>query len=178
MGRFRRIRSMPYSDPEAQRSYQREWLAARRRQWLEEHGPCVDCKTWDELEVDHVDSSTKVTHRVWSWSKARREAELAKCVVRCAACHDAKTTASRERPNGERNGQTHLTAADVREIRTSSDSERTLARRYRIANSTAHRIKVREDWKYLDCSWSGSSMVRAAACRAEGCGFESRLDRG
>ena len=37
--------------------------------------------------MDHVDPATKVSHRVWNWRIERRLEELAKCVVRCQACH-------------------------------------------------------------------------------------------
>jgi hypothetical protein len=84
---------VPYKDPVRQRQYQTEWCRRRRRAWLAEHGPCVDCGTWDDLEVDHVDPSIKVSHRVWSWARARRDAELAKCVARCFPCHGKKTNA-------------------------------------------------------------------------------------
>lgn len=82
---------MPYADPVKQREYQRNFLRARREQWLEENGPCVDCGSWQQLEVDHEDPSTKVTHSVWSWRAARREIELRKCRPRCRRCHLAKT---------------------------------------------------------------------------------------
>lgn len=84
---------MPYADPERQREYMREWYARRRAEWFEGK-VCVDCGSTDRLELDHVDPATKVSHRIWSWSKARREAELAKCVVRCHDHHRAKTLAS------------------------------------------------------------------------------------
>lgn len=87
---------MPYADPERQKAYQREWMAARRRNWLKAHGPCIDCGTWEDLQVDHVDARTKISHRVWSWSASRRETELAKCVVRCQQCHVRKTFVSYE----------------------------------------------------------------------------------
>lgn len=75
------------------RNYQREWLRKRRDSWLKENGPCVECGSWEKLEVDHKDRTTKVTHAVWSWSKQRREEELAKCQVLCEDCHMKKTIA-------------------------------------------------------------------------------------
>lgn len=62
-----------------------------RQKWLEQNGPCVDCGTWDNLEVDHVDPQQKVTHRFWNWSKEEREQEAAKCAPRCTTCHKKKT---------------------------------------------------------------------------------------
>lgn len=108
---------MPYADPDMQRKYMNEWIKRRRREWCTEHGPCIDCGSWDQLTVDHVDATTKVSHRIWSWAKARRDEELAKCVVRCWPCHQAKTTASGEKARGERHGHHVLTVEQVWDIR-------------------------------------------------------------
>ncbi|QBZ72742.1 HNH endonuclease [Gordonia phage GodonK] len=83
---------MAYKDPDKQRQYQREWRARRRDEWFADK-VCVDCNTTENLQLDHVDPSLKIDHRIWSWSAARREAELAKCVVRCHDCHVVKTVA-------------------------------------------------------------------------------------
>lgn len=82
---------MPYKNPDDQREYQRLWRARRRSDWLSENGPCVRCGSWEDLEVDHTDRTKKVAHNVWSWSPARREAELAKCQILCHPCHVEKT---------------------------------------------------------------------------------------
>jgi hypothetical protein len=82
---------MPYCDPEKQRRYQREWQARRRAEWLADKA-CVRCRSTDDLEIDHIDRAAKVSHRIWSWSTARREVELAKCQVLCGTCHQTKTT--------------------------------------------------------------------------------------
>jgi len=97
---------MPYKDREAQRAYQREWMARRRREWIEAHGPCVDCGSWtDDLEVDHADPASKVMNPtlVWSRRAAVRDAELAKCVVRCHNCHLRKTSHERAPQHGTDN---------------------------------------------------------------------------
>ncbi len=75
---------------EEKRAYNREWMRKRREEWFRANGPCA-CGSWDRLEIDHIDRSTKTTHRVWSWSEKRRNEELAKCVVRCRKCHREKT---------------------------------------------------------------------------------------
>jgi hypothetical protein len=91
-------RGVPYRDRAAQREYQRLWLRRRRVAWLLANGPCADCGKWGDgpervegLEVDHrvgrTDEDRKRDHRVWSWAAERRAAELAKCDVRCHACH-------------------------------------------------------------------------------------------
>ena len=81
---------MPYKDKEKQKRYQREWYARRRAEWFADKR-CVDCGTRDDLELDHIVQSEKVTHRIWSWSKKRRDEELAKCVARCKPCHEKRT---------------------------------------------------------------------------------------
>jgi hypothetical protein len=141
---------MPYGDSDRQRRYQNEWIKRRRLDWLEANGPCVDCGTWDELQVDHVDAGQKVSHRVWSWKKERREAELAKCVVRCEPCHRTKTTENRERAHGERNGNARLTEREVREIRVSTLPKRQLGRVYGVSDHTIRMIKLRTLWKYVE----------------------------
>lgn len=81
---------MAYKDKNQQRKYQREWIAKRREVWLVENGPCV-CGSFDSLEIDHKDRHKKVTHRLWSWTKEKRDVELFKCQVLCAECHQSKT---------------------------------------------------------------------------------------
>lgn len=85
---------MPYADREAKNKYQREWMARRREEWIAENGPCVDCGSSEDLEIDHKVRSTKAMNptQLWSRTRAVREAELAKCVVRCSKCHLAKTS--------------------------------------------------------------------------------------
>jgi hypothetical protein len=75
---------------EAQREYQRNWVAARRASWFRDKS-CARCGSTTELEIDHIDPRTKVTHSVWSWAEQRRNAELAKCQVLCRPCHEAKS---------------------------------------------------------------------------------------
>lgn len=84
---------MPYVDLEKRLEYARLWVAKRRAVWFAEHGPCVDCRSWVDLELDHIDPTTKVSHSIWSWRPARMQAETAKCVVRCKVCHWKKTLA-------------------------------------------------------------------------------------
>lgn len=81
---------MPYKDKDQQRAYMNAWMQKRRMAWIAENGPCRRCGTWDNLQVDHVDRDTKVDHKVWSWRKERREAELVKCQVLCRRCHKIK----------------------------------------------------------------------------------------
>lgn len=82
---------MPYKDIEKRRSYARDWMSNRRTTWFHINGPCVDCGSWSRLELDHVNRTDKISHRIWSWCQEKQSAELAKCVVRCHSCHVKKT---------------------------------------------------------------------------------------
>jgi len=140
--------TVPYKDPDRQREYMRKWMADRRNAWLAANGPCVDCGTWDELEVDHADAAMKVTHRVWSWSLPRREAELAKCVVRCNPCHKEKSAG--EQLKGEARLQNvKLTELQVLSIRESPLSCRMLGVQYGVHRVTISKIRRRVIWKHL-----------------------------
>lgn len=87
---------MPYSDPKKQKEALHQWylnvVRKRREDWFIENGPCTKCGSSEQLELDHVDPSKKVSHAIWSWAKARRLAELEKCQALCHTCHAAKTT--------------------------------------------------------------------------------------
>ena len=73
---------------------------ARNRKRIVEYllgHPCVDCGEEDVrvLDFDHIHESkafniSEFVGRGGSWQ--RIEAEIAKCVVRCANCHRRKTT--------------------------------------------------------------------------------------
>ena len=133
--------SVPYKDPDRQREYMRKWIAARRVAWLRENGPCADCSTWEDLQVDHMNAAAKVSHRIWSWSEARRAGELAKCVVRCQSCHAKKTRLMKECHRGEASGNAKLTAQAVLDIRGSREGRRVLAVRYGISVWNVDRVR-------------------------------------
>lgn len=78
---------MPYKDHAVQKAWQLEWMRKRREEWFRIHGPCKFCQSWIDLNLHHRDPGQKVNHRVWSWSKDRRETELSKCDVLCERCH-------------------------------------------------------------------------------------------
>jgi len=97
---------MPYKDKAKQNAYSLKRMKDARHAWIKTQGSsCANCnKSEPPFEVDHIDPATKVSHRIWSWSKERREIELAKCQLLCQACHQAKTA----RENSARsNGYVH-----------------------------------------------------------------------
>lgn len=69
-------------------------VQARRLKWIADNGPCVKCGTWDNIEIDHIDPSTKEYEIdiVWRRSQQIRDYELAKCQALCKPCHIEKTT--------------------------------------------------------------------------------------
>ena len=77
---------MPFATRELQNEYNRKWLAARRAAWFKDKA-CIKCGSKESLENHHRDRATKVASAVWSWSQARRNAELEKCDVMCKRCH-------------------------------------------------------------------------------------------
>ena len=81
-----------------------ETYRQRRAEWLATNGPCTRCGSWDDLQVDHIDPTTKDPmltksgnpngrRSLWRWSAERRAIELAKCQVLCADCHKVKSRA-------------------------------------------------------------------------------------
>lgn len=81
---------MAWKEIETKRKYQREWCARRRFEFFKDK-KCIKCNSKENLELDHVDPSKKVTHRIWSFSLERREAEVSKCQILCVLCHREKS---------------------------------------------------------------------------------------
>ncbi|MBW3545390.1 MAG: HNH endonuclease [Bacteroidetes bacterium] len=81
---------MPYKDKEKQKEFQRNWMRKRRAEWFNENGPCVQCGSNEDLHIDHIDPFYKISHRIWSWTKRKRDSELSKCQVLCKRCHIKK----------------------------------------------------------------------------------------
>lgn len=141
---------MPYKDLNIQREYQNRWVQNRRLEWLKENGPCVDCGGIENLQVDHVDPTQKITHRIWSWSKERRDKELLKCLVRCKECHVEK---------GRRNGDNFnlinavLTEDLVKEIKhllsTSKLTQVEIGEKFGVDHSTVSLIHRKKSWDWL-----------------------------
>jgi len=142
---------MPYKDKAKQLAYQNAWMQKRRQDWLDANGPCVDCGSDENLEVDHVDSEDKVTHRVWSWREDRRLAELAKCIVRCNVCHKIKS--AKEHAKGSDNGTSKLSENQVVEIRkrkSLGEESRALATEFQVHIRTIQRVATSiNSWKHI-----------------------------
>ena len=138
---------MPYKDKQKHTQYQIQWKKKRRDAWFEENGPCIECGSWENLELDHVDHTTKVSHNIWSWADERRLEELAKCVARCRPCHIEKSKG--EAPKGEDKYNSKLTEDDVRYIRESNRTAKQLAEELNVHWGTIKRVKYRQSWKHI-----------------------------
>jgi len=83
---------MPILDRQARRIYNLRWIQQRKREaYAAMGGACVGCGSIEKLELDHIDRRMKVSHRIWTWSAARRTEEIAKCQLLCVDCHKKKT---------------------------------------------------------------------------------------
>lgn len=74
---------------------------------------CVTCQGSDNLELDHIDPEHKISHRIWSWTKAKREAELAKCQPMCHTCHKKKSDEAQLKPVCSRGHDKEITGRDT-----------------------------------------------------------------
>lgn len=146
------------------RGFQREWVRKQRQEWLLANGPCRQCGSSLRLEVDHVDPTQKVSHKVWSWSKERRSEELSKCQILCHSCHRQKTAAfNRARQTGKRGVALKLEETQVLEIFRLAHSgigPREIARKFGIVHSTVVEIRDGKIWSWLT---SGDAKARTAA---------------
>ncbi len=119
---------------------------------------CAKCGDADrKLTLDHIDPAQKVTHKVWSWAAARREAELAKCQPLCAACHVEKSRAD----------TSPLTRAQVEEIRATvsagAGSIASLARTMGMKPRALQRIVRGDRWAHgFRPGWAGITAVTPA----------------
>lgn len=127
---------MSYKDLKQQNAYQRTWQKRRRMEWLSGQ-TCAHCGSDKNLEVDHIDPSNKISHRIWSWKLSRRLEELRKCQVLCRQCHKFKSIA--EKGLGNKHGSRYSRGCRC-EICTAY--HRNLARATYLWNKTVRREGV------------------------------------
>src|ERR1035437_1484251 len=93
---------MPYKDKKRQSEYTLAWVHARRRRFFENKN-CKRCRSRENLQLHHRDPQKKTSHRIFSWSKEKFEAEAAKCDVLCAVCHPIVDKERRAKDRGHGN---------------------------------------------------------------------------
>jgi hypothetical protein len=97
----------PFDRRAYMRRYQLSWVQHRKAIAVDFlGGRCVKCGAIEQLEFDHIDPKTKLSHRFWSWKPERIQAELAKCQLLCRPCHIEKSAGEKRRPitHGTRSG--------------------------------------------------------------------------
>lgn len=141
---------MPYADPDRQREYMRQWIASRRAEYFTGKS-CVRCNSTEQLELDHIDRTIKITHSIWSWSKVRREAELAKCQVLCRECHKEKTAREESKIfSGEGSAKAKLTEEQVLYILNNKEiPAKELASRFNVTRFAIYNIRQGTRWRHL-----------------------------
>ncbi len=114
---------------------------------------CIDCRSTENLQLDHVDPKTKVRkfdHAIWSRSWASIAVETAKCVVRCYDCHLVKSKT--EKVQGTACGSAKLTEQDVLDIRIlfrDGRSKRGLARQFGVDEKAIRCLLAGTTWGHV-----------------------------
>ena len=142
---------MPYKDPVVQREYQRLRTANRRFDWFADKS-CARCGSTENLQLDHIDPSTKISHKIWSWSEAHRETELVKCQVLCYPCHVIKGMENGDMARGSSHGSAKLTSDEVFEIRGrwyTGEGLTALGKEFGVTKHAVHNIVNRKTWRWL-----------------------------
>lgn len=99
--RVKRGRDKYRNDYAKKRAWVKRVYRERRNAWISSQGSqCAQCGTstprpyrsaqgreCDGWHLAHRDPATKISHSIWTWSKVRREAELAKCELNCGDCN-------------------------------------------------------------------------------------------
>ena len=129
----------------------REWIAKRRSDWFADKF-CVRCGSVEDLRLDHIDPSTKISHNIWSWSQGRRDVEIAKCQVLCYSHHVQKTADNKEYLYGEQKPNSVLTEIQVLEIRSrhaEGEGLTYLGNEFGVTKKTVYNIVNRKKWKHI-----------------------------
>jgi 5-methylcytosine-specific restriction endonuclease McrA len=142
-------------NPDSFRRYneERRLTGYDRARWKEKRDAffsdkqCGRCGSTSDLELDHVDPTTKIRTVKWVWSKARLEAELAKCQVLCQTCHQVKT-----KENFDHNTQ-KLNIDQVREIKELLQKgdllQREIAEIFGVSRTAITLINTGKHWREI-----------------------------
>ena len=93
----------------------------------------------------------KKDHKIWSWSKQRREAEIKKCVVLCRKCH-VKAHVEMGTYRGENQSNSKLTNKQVIAIKKRlkrGDKQTDIAADYGVTNYCINKIAIGKSWTHI-----------------------------
>ncbi len=135
------------------RKYQKRWISNRRKSFFKGK-KCNWCGAAENLELDHIDSSKKVTHRIWSWCEERRSHEISKCQILCKSCHTLKTKVSGDvvyksnsHPSSKLNSEDIIF---IRQFISSGGSRKYIMEKYAISKHSVSNIVLKKRWKHVD----------------------------
>ena len=137
---------MPYKNKEKQKQYQREWVAKRKSDFFLNKF-CIKCGAKENLELDHIDPSKKLSHRIWSWSEQRRLDEIAKCQILCETCHGEKTKINRDGVTAKLSEEEVFEIFDLYKTQKYSFTE--LGKMYGVNRKTITLICYNVTWRHL-----------------------------
>ena len=136
----------------ASNAYSREWTARRRAEFFSDKR-CIACGSVENLELDHIDPSTKVAKVHFNWSQERRDAEIAKCQVLCHDCHIKKTSDNKENTklgvDHYRSRYTEDQVIEMRKLHSDGMSLPYLMKKFGGSKTAVHCIVTRKTWKHL-----------------------------
>ena len=142
---------------EYMRNYINKWRKKRREYAFNKlGGKCRECGSTDKLEFDHIDHNSKILNiaRMWTASKIKFDAELAKCQLLCMDCHLIKKynegSLIKNRMNGEQNPNSKLNNNNILQIKNLLDdgiSLRVLGKQFNVHHTLISKIKNNKLWK-------------------------------
>lgn len=142
---------MGYKNKDKQREYQRMWKATRRESFIGGK-PCIECGSYSNLELHHINPNEKESHSIWSWSKIRIEAEMAKCEIRCRKCHKSIHKELESHSKGEAHFSAKLKRKDVVNIRLmimQGRPQHEIVKMYDVSKCIVSKIKRNKTWKHV-----------------------------
>lgn len=148
--------------------YMRKWYAGRVATMHQKlGGKCAECGGVNNLEIDHIDPTTKVTNVTTLWNKSWEEInrELAKCQLLCTEHHQEKSahegSQTKNRLRGEENGSSKLTWQLVQRIRKmyadGASIKYQIAPELGINRHTVMRVVQNKTWRDPDYVWVKNS---------------------
>jgi hypothetical protein len=99
---------MPYKDKEAQKKFQRDWIAKRREDLLV-NKTCRDCSSTSDLNFVNVKNGGKKFS--YSYSGEKLKEKLADAIVLCEDCNDKfqrNTRKEKSTTHGKTNSSTYM----------------------------------------------------------------------